>query len=176
MIYLHHLHLKPGGKPTFSSSAARLQTTHLVQETLITSCHSHNPIVLNFVPIFAYLSGAFWRRKWQPTPVLLPGESHGQRSLAGYSPWGRKELDMTEQLTHTHTGAFSVPLAPSATFLPCTPTWHCCHYPKHMSAVTGALLWALSLLLRILAGNSCGFLVRDFDRVWCWMFDFIIAG
>ena len=31
-----------------------------------------------------------WRRKWQPTPVFLPGESHGQRSLAGYSPWGHK--------------------------------------------------------------------------------------
>ena len=39
-----------------------------------------------------------WRRKWQPTPVLLPGESHGGRSLVGYSPWGRKESDMTEQL------------------------------------------------------------------------------
>ena len=37
-----------------------------------------------------------WRRKWQPTPVFLPGESHGQRSLAGYSPQGLKELDMTE--------------------------------------------------------------------------------
>ena len=34
-----------------------------------------------------------------PTPVLLPGKSHGQRSLTGYSPWGHKELDMTEQLT-----------------------------------------------------------------------------
>ena len=31
-----------------------------------------------------------WRRKWQPTPVFLPGESHGQRSLAGYGPWGDK--------------------------------------------------------------------------------------
>ena len=40
-----------------------------------------------------------WRRKWQPTPVLLPGESHGQRSLARYSPWGRKESDTTEQLS-----------------------------------------------------------------------------
>ena len=39
-----------------------------------------------------------WRRKWQPTPILLPGESHGWRSLAGYSPWGRKESDMTERL------------------------------------------------------------------------------
>ena len=37
-----------------------------------------------------------WSRKWQPTPVFSPGESHGQRSLEGYSPWGRKESDMTE--------------------------------------------------------------------------------
>ena len=37
-----------------------------------------------------------WRRAWHPTPVCLPGESHGQRGLAGYSPWGRKELDTTE--------------------------------------------------------------------------------
>ena len=37
-----------------------------------------------------------WRRKWQPTPVFLPGTSHGQRSLVGYSPWGHKESDITE--------------------------------------------------------------------------------
>ena len=37
-----------------------------------------------------------WRRKWHPTPVFLPGESHGQRSLAGYSPWGHEESDMIE--------------------------------------------------------------------------------
>ena len=37
----------------------------------------------------------FWRRKWQPTPVFLPGEFHGQRSLVSYSPWGSKELGMT---------------------------------------------------------------------------------
>ena len=42
-----------------------------------------------------------WRRKWQPTPVCFPGESHGQRSLEGYSPWGQKEPDTTEQLS-TH--------------------------------------------------------------------------
>ena len=39
-----------------------------------------------------------WRRKWHPTPVLLPRKSHGRRSLEGYSPWGCKESDMTEQL------------------------------------------------------------------------------
>ena len=43
-----------------------------------------------------------WRRKWQPTPVFLPGKSYGQRSLAGYSPWGREESNMTE-CTHIHT-------------------------------------------------------------------------
>ena len=42
-----------------------------------------------------------WRRKWQPTPVFLPGESHGRRNLMGYSPRGRKESDMTERL-HFH--------------------------------------------------------------------------
>ena len=51
-----------------------------------------------------------WRRKWQPTPVFLPGKSHEQRSLAGYSPRGRKESDMTEQLAHY--------LTPNSAFLP----------------------------------------------------------
>ena len=44
-----------------------------------------------------------WRRKWQPTPVFLPGKFHGQGSLAGYSLWGHKESDMTE---HTRTEAY----------------------------------------------------------------------
>ena len=39
---------------------------------------------------------------WQPAPVFLPGESYGQRSLAGYSPWGRKESDTTEQLNNNN--------------------------------------------------------------------------
>ena len=43
-----------------------------------------------------------WRRKWQPTPVFLPGESHGRRSLVGYSPWGHKESDTTRRL-HSHS-------------------------------------------------------------------------
>ena len=41
-----------------------------------------------------------WNRKWHPTPVFLPGKFHGQRSLTGYSPWGCKQLDLTE---HTCT-------------------------------------------------------------------------
>ena len=43
-----------------------------------------------------------WRREWQPIPVFLPRKSYGQKNLAGYSPWGRKESNMT--LTHAHTG------------------------------------------------------------------------
>ena len=42
-----------------------------------------------------------WSRKWQPTPVFLPGEAYGQWSLVGYSAWNRPESDMTERLTHT---------------------------------------------------------------------------
>ena len=38
-----------------------------------------------------------WKRKWQPTPIFFLGKSHGQRSLAGYSPWGRKKSDMPER-------------------------------------------------------------------------------
>ena len=41
-----------------------------------------------------------WRREWQATPVFLPEEFHGHRNLVGYSPWGHKELDMTECLSH----------------------------------------------------------------------------
>ena len=44
-----------------------------------------------------------WRRKWHPTSVLLPGESHGHRSLVGCSPWGHKELDATEWLHFTES-------------------------------------------------------------------------
>ena len=43
-----------------------------------------------------------WRKVWQPTSVFLPGKYHGQRSLVGYSPWGRSQRDMTEATEHTH--------------------------------------------------------------------------
>ena len=49
---------------------------------------------LGFNPWFRKIP---WRRKWQLIPVFLPGKSHGQRSLEGYSLWGCKELDTTEQ-------------------------------------------------------------------------------
>ena len=50
---------------------------------------------------FKMNSVLFWRRRWHPTPVLLPGKSHGQRSLVGCSPWGRWGSDTTDRL-HFH--------------------------------------------------------------------------
>ena len=55
----------------------------------------------------SWVGKILWRRKWQPTPVFLPGKSHGQTSLEGYSPWGRKESNMTE---HAHTHTFLMPI------------------------------------------------------------------
>ena len=48
--------------------------------------------------VMTYLDSIFRRRQWHPTPVLLPGKSHGQRSLVGCSPWGREESDTSERL------------------------------------------------------------------------------
>ena len=59
-------------------------------------------------PRFDHWAGKIlWSREWLPTPVFLPGKSHGQRSLSGYSPWACKDSNMTEPSmrahTHTHT-------------------------------------------------------------------------
>ena len=59
-----------------------------------------------------------WRREWLPTPGFLPGESHRQRSLEGYSPWGYKDLDTTELLS-----LFLV-VQWLSVWLPMQGTWH----------------------------------------------------
>ena len=72
-----------------------------------------------------------WRRAWQPTPVFLPGESYGQRSLVGYSPWGRKESDTTEVTER----AFTCP----APFFPCI---YIAHYLSiHPYKKSGIFKW-----------------------------------
>ena len=62
--------------------------------TLLNSLMSYSSFLVFRVLFVCYP----WRRKWQSTPALLPGMSHGRRSLIGYSPWGRKESDTTERL------------------------------------------------------------------------------
>ena len=60
-------------------------------------------------PCLGYYKGwysACWRRQWHPTPVLLPGESHGWSSLIGFGPWGRAESDMTERLSSSSSACW----------------------------------------------------------------------
>ena len=77
------------------------------------------------------------RRAWQPTPVFLPGESHGQRSLVGYSPQGGKESDMTEVTgrEHEHTYYYSATTHPQQTLLidPSIPC-HCTEIQPQQSS------------------------------------------
>ena len=64
-------------------------------------CRRHRRLVFN-----PWVGKIPWSRKWQPTPIFLPEKTHGQRSLADYSPWGHKEFDMTlstQASTHTLT-------------------------------------------------------------------------
>ena len=70
-----------------------MQETELFQESFRKA--DNWILIINFVKVdFRVLiknkNKLLWRREWQPTPVFLPGESHGQRCLAGYSPWGRR--------------------------------------------------------------------------------------
>ena len=67
-----------------------------------TYCWSLAWRILNITLLVCEMSAFGWRRQWHPTPVLLPGKSHGQRSLVGCSPWGCKESDTTEQLVNAN--------------------------------------------------------------------------
>ena len=93
------------------------------------------------------------RRRWQPTPVFLPGEFHGQRSLAGYSPWGCKQSNMTERLS-----LFTfVPVRYAEYYIP-SPA-HVVHHtgisflhpsPLHgFKSMSRNIIWLLKLLLKI---------------------------
>ena len=73
-----------------------------------------------------------WKRKWQPTPVFLPGKPHGQRSLVGYSPWDHKELAKTEPLI-SHTSTLKSERSLTSLFLlcnNCAEPCSCLHSPE----------------------------------------------
>ena len=97
-------------KSQHSSQRLTMRTTLLFQrenlEELFTGCLVHliprwisskkNCLQCRKTRFDLWVKKIPWRMKWQPTPVSLPGESHGQRSPVGYSPWGHKELAKTE--------------------------------------------------------------------------------
>ena len=100
---------------------------------------------------FAYLSLSTWRRQWQPTPVLLPGKSHGQRSLVGCSPWGREESDTTERLhfhalekemaTHSSVLAWRIPGTGEPGGLPSTGSHRVGHDWRDLAAALSTPRW-----------------------------------
>ena len=101
-----------------------------------------------------------WRRAWQRTPVFLPGELHGQRSLAGYSLWGHKELDMIDQLTYKHTAFFMVQLS---------------HTYMTTGKIIALTIWTfvgkvMSLLFNTLSRLVIAFLPRSkiLSFIWWW--------
>ena len=79
---------KTGPNFSFGYSPARIFFSN--------KCIPH--IGLNLLPLLDPTNPKCCRRQWHPTPVLLPGKSHGRRSLVGCSPWGREESDTTERL------------------------------------------------------------------------------
>ena len=99
-------------------------------------------------------SGRFpWRRKWQPTPVLLPRKFHGWRSLVGYSPWGLKELDTTERL-HSQVKNKKTKKYTQALILSATPLLN--HYKIPYQILPGKdkpFLWDMSLSCPPLPGK-----------------------
>ena len=88
-----------GINPEYSLEELMLKPSLLAQSSKEHACQCSRHKRCGFDP---WARKIFQRRKWQSTPVFLLGKSHGQRSLMSYSPWGRKELDTTEQLNHHH--------------------------------------------------------------------------
>ena len=77
-----------------------------------------------------------WRRKWLSTPVFLPGESHGQRSLAGYSPWGYPGSDTTE---HARANVGVVPTYPITLYISSQVHRHNQNCPYQVPRIAGSL-------------------------------------
>ena len=78
-----------------AKSRPQLSQFHLHQASLVTQWVK-SLSAMKKTRVQSWVRKIPWRRKWQPTPVFLPGEFHGQRNLVGYSPWGHKDSDIAE--------------------------------------------------------------------------------
>ena len=92
-------------RPTFKLMSWSFKTPHFILGFLLPSFYKYirEPLERENYEVLLFRNDyeSFWRRQWHPTPVLLPGKSHGRRSLVGCNPWGCKESDTTERL-HFH--------------------------------------------------------------------------
>ena len=95
-------------------------------------------------------------RKWQPTPVFLPGEFHGQRRLVSYSPWDRKESDLTEHvckhrstISDHHSCILGQPLLPTIVLCRLQPVSNRCRLPSDQCYVQLLLLADMRLFLLV---------------------------
>ena len=101
--------------------------------------------------------------EWLPILLFLPGDLHGQRSLVDYSPWGCKELDMTERLNHTVSSNRSI--------ISCFH-WHVwvknCFSPRNVNIIkTFSVLWKEGIEMKFFPGNSWGkLLLKDPDIIF----------
>ena len=86
-----------------------------------------------------------WRRQWQPTSVFLPGKSHGERSLVDYSPWGHRELDMTERLS---IHFLHLSKHPFSSILP-----SCFRFASHSTAIA---LYSIDCILKLILQLNSG--------------------
>ena len=102
------------------------------------------------------------RRKVQAAPVFLPGKSHGQRSLAGYNPWGHKELDTRSDWTHAHTHMCMYILNNQVTRGVDTVSTLCSH--SHCFASLSSLFQKLSKYSKCMCACSVASVVSD--SVW----------
>ena len=122
--------------------------------------------MLQFKPLYS----SFPRRQWQPTPVLLPGKSHGLWSLVGCSPWGREESDTTERL-HFH---FSLSCIGEGDGNPLQCS--CLENPRDGGAYQGAIYGvsqSRTQLKRLSSSSTIQFLrVRNLEAAeWFWFRD-----
>ena len=103
-----------------------------------------------------------WRRAWKPTPVFLPRESHGQRSLAGCSPQGLKELNTTEATWHTclHTGSQMQCVRSSVVALKFLVEPYGIQFPDQ-GLNLGPLHWENRILATGAPGKSCHIICLD---------------
>ena len=142
--------LKGAKDAFFPVFAARPQ--FLLAGTSLTRAYSVLPWWLKWKSVYLqcrrprfdpWVGNILWRRQWHPTPVLLPGKSHGRRSMVGCSPWGRKESDTTERLHfHFHylvlRAAASSPHASLCQLL-CGRIWKPCLMLIHKNTSQGLL-------------------------------------